>query len=182
MLQNDKGSGPALQQGKVHLSISGKNSSCSTGTDSLERLWALHPWNLSELSWPRPQATSLSIKVGPALSRRLSRGPFSPQLFSDSLILFQKVASTSKIWSYHKKMAFSPSVNMFHVDIYSPACYLQWEQKVLTPISSTQLLAEMVNEPFLPPSTASLRGCSLAPALQGPWYLWICVSVWKDLI
>lgn len=41
-------------------------------------------------------------------------------------------------------MALNPSVNTFHVVIYSPACYLQWEQKVLTPISSIQLPAEMV--------------------------------------
>lgn len=51
-------------------------------------------------------------------------------------------------------MALNPSVNMFHVDIYSPACYLQWEQKVLTPISSIQLPAEMVKA--IPPFTYSI--------------------------
>lgn len=66
-------------------------------------------------------------------------GTFTPQLSSDSLTLFREAANTFEIWSYHEgmvvSMALHPSVNMFHVDIYSPACSPQWEQDVLPPIS-----------------------------------------------
>lgn len=73
------------------------------------------------------------------------RGPFSPPLLCGSLILSQQLLLPLKC----VLTALNPSVNMFYVDIYSPACYLQREQKVLTPIRSPQLPALMGNEPSL---------------------------------
>jgi len=77
-------------------------------------------------------------------------------------------------------MALNPSVNMFHADIYSPACYLQREQKVLTLISSIQLPAEMVRA--LPSFTYSIAlwrfvgSSSAGPAISTDLCQWLKAS------